>query len=122
MTYAERRTHSVRHKITLLPFREEFQEVPKFDKTTLPMRIKTVGTALFGPGRGWTVALARGLNMSRSQLFEYRIGRGKRDRDIDGEMLDLIDRERDANSARGMALTKLRNRLLSMRKEASDAA
>ncbi|WP_256805783.1 hypothetical protein [Bradyrhizobium sp. Bra64] len=91
-------------------------------KSTLPQRIEIVGSSLYGAGRGWTTALARGLKMSRSQLFEYRIGRGKRDRDLDGEMLDLIDRERDANSARGMALTKLRHRLLALRKGGVDAA
>jgi len=97
--------------------------VPKFDKTTLPLRIEIVGTGLFGPGRGWTTALARGLHMSRSQLFEYRRdGRVKSGRDIDGEMLALIDRERDAAAERGVALTKLRNHLLDMCKKASSDA
>jgi hypothetical protein len=91
-------------------------------KTTLPQRIELVGASLYGAGRGWTKKLAIGLCMSRSQLFEYRVGRGARDRDIDGEMLDLIDRERDANAERGVALTKLRNRLLSLRKGGRDAA
>lgn len=97
--------------------------MPKPKENTLPLRIEFVGTSLFGPGRGWTVTLARGLNMSRSQLFEYRrAGCIKSGRDIDGEMLALIDRERDAAAQRGVDLTKLRNRLLSMRKEGSDAA
>lgn len=96
--------------------------MPKPNKSTLPERIELVGAGIYGAGRGWTAALARGLRMSRSQLFEYRIGRGKRDRDLDGEMLELIDRERDANRARGVSLTRLRYRLLDMRKEHDDAA
>ncbi|MBB4377242.1 hypothetical protein [Bradyrhizobium sp. SBR1B] len=96
--------------------------MPKPQKSTLPERIELVGAALYGAGR-WTAALARGLRMSRSQLFEYRrAGRIKYGRDIDGEMLALIDRERDAAAERGVALTKLRNLLLVLRKGASDAA
>lgn len=98
----------------------------KENLTSLPDRIEYTGVSLYGAA-GWTVALARGLGMSRSQLFEYRIGRGKRDRDIDGELIDLIDRERGAASERGVALTKLRNRLIdlvgkSRKREKRDAA
>lgn len=96
--------------------------MPRPKKFTLSERIGLVSTGLFGAGRGRTTKLALGLRMSRSQLYEYLAGRGKRDRDIDGEMLDLINRERDANVERGVSLTKLRNRLLSLRKETSDAA
>lgn len=83
------------------------------EKTTLPQRIESVGTSIY-PGHGWTARLARGLGMSRSQLFEYRSGGGKHDRDIDGEMLALIDRERDDAAARGVALAKLRHHLLAL--------
>lgn len=82
--------------------------------TTLPQRIEYIGVGLYSR-RGWTTQLARGLGMSRSQLFEYRrAGRIKSDRDIDGELIALIDRERDAAAERGVALTKLRHRLLAL--------
>jgi hypothetical protein len=94
-------------------------ETPK----TLPERIEYVGTALYGTR--WTKRLAAGLRISRSQLYEYRVGRGNRDRNIDGELIDLIERERAASAARGMALTQLRNYIASLakaRKEKRDAA
>lgn len=98
----------------------------KENPTTLSQRIETVGTSVFGAGRGWTTALARGLKMSRSQLFEYRRG-ARTERDVDGMLLDLINRERDAAAARVSALTALRNQMLSLmararKQERRDAA
>jgi len=74
-------------------------------------RLQFSGIEMYGPD-GWTTRLARGLGISRSTLFEWRQGRHKHGRDIDGEIVDLIDRERDAVAARGMQLTRLRNKII----------
>jgi len=74
-------------------------------------RLRFAGVEMYGPD-GWTTRLARGLGISRSTLFEWRQGRHKHGRDIDGEIVDLIDRERDAVAARGMQLTRLRNMII----------
>jgi transcriptional regulator with XRE-family HTH domain len=92
--------------------------------TTLPQRIEHVGKTVFGE-HGWTLRLARAMGISRSQLFEFRNGRGNRDRDIDGELIDMI--ERDATALRGAMLTRLRNQLIGIvgkarKQEKRDAA
>lgn len=80
---------------------------------TLPERIEHVGVALYGQARrpGWTTRMAKGLGMSRSQLFEYRRPNGgKRDkaRDLDAELVALIERECALSQGRSAALTVLR--------------
>ncbi|WP_461331068.1 hypothetical protein [Bradyrhizobium diazoefficiens] len=92
---------------------------------TLSQRLEYVGVELFGP-HGWTGRLAKGLGIGRTMLWHYRNG-DRPDRDVDGMLLDLIDRERDAAAARVTALTALRNRMLVLigrarRQEKRDAA
>lgn len=83
-------------------------------------RIEWVGRSLYGAP--WRGRLAEGLRMSRVTLWSIMSGSRKSGRDIDGDMIGLIDRERDATVERATALTKLRNRLIAMRKEAGNAA
>ncbi|OSJ32550.1 hypothetical protein BSZ19_18540 [Bradyrhizobium japonicum] len=87
---------------------------------TLADRIDVVATTLYGAS-GRMSRLAAGLGISRSRLFDYRRGAGTA-RDIDGMMIDLIDRECDASTERVSTLTALRNRMLDLIKEKSDAA
>jgi hypothetical protein len=63
--------------------------------------------------------LAAGLGISRGTLGSVLRG-DRKSRDIDGGMLDLI--ERDAAAERDVALTKLRKALLSAIKRGRDAA
>jgi hypothetical protein len=77
--------------------------------TSLPDRIERVGKTVFGE-HGWTRRLAKAMGISRSQLFEFRNGRGNRDRDIDGELIDMI--ERDATALRGAMLARLGNQMI----------
>lgn len=79
--------------------------------TKLPQRLEFVGTGVYGSQ--WMTRLAAAIGVSRSMLFEYRHGR-RTDRDLDGRLLDLIERERDAASERGMMLTRLRTSLIAM--------
>jgi hypothetical protein len=84
------------------------KEVPN----TLAERIDGVATALFDAS-GRMTRLAAGLGISRSRLFDYRKG-ARTERDIDGMLIDLIDRERDAAAARVSMLTSLRNQMLGL--------
>jgi hypothetical protein len=78
-----------------------------------------VGPGLYGAF--WRRRLAAGLGISRVTLWSILSG-AKHNGDIDGAMLDLIDRERDATAERGIELTKLKRTLLSAIKGESDAA
>lgn len=77
----------------------------------MPGRLAYAGFGLYG--FCWKSRLAAGLGIGRRTLHQWMTG-GKRDpdRDIDGEIADLIDRERDVASERAVALTDLRNRFL----------
>lgn len=77
------------------------KESPK----NLAERIGLVASPLFGAS-GRVSKLAAGLGISRSRLFDYRRG-ARTARDIDGVLIDLI--ERDAAAAR---VTALRNQML----------
>ncbi|MCS3893435.1 transposase-like protein [Bradyrhizobium japonicum USDA 38] len=78
-----------------------------------PDRIAFVGFALYGDE--WKTRLAAGLGVSRSQFFEWRRGTPKTARrDIDGALIELIDRERDAANERGLVLSRLRATMLRM--------
>ena len=97
------------------------KEAPK----TLAERLDVVATTLYS-ATGRMTRLAVGLGISRSRLFDYRRG-ARTERDIDGMIVDLIDRERDAAAARVSALTSLRNQMLSLmararKQERRDAA
>ncbi|TWI70527.1 hypothetical protein IQ16_03700 [Bradyrhizobium huanghuaihaiense] len=88
-------------------------------------RIDVVATTVYG-AYGRMSRLAAGLGISRSRLFDYRRG-ARTSRDIDGMLIDLIDRERDAAAARVSALTALRNQMLGLiararKQERRDAA
>ena len=89
-------------------------------KKTLPQRLEMTGEQIYGSA--WRRRLAAGLGISRGTLWAILRGSRKSGLDIDGAMLDLIDRERDAASERGVALTRLRNSLLATIKGERDAA
>jgi hypothetical protein len=101
------------------------KDTQKTATTSLPERIELVGTTLYpGPG-GWTKRLAVSLGISRSQLFEYRRGgsvKVDRERNLDGELLELIDREIDRERAasfdRDALLVGLKRRLQKLVKRA----
>lgn len=80
--------------------------------TDVPGRLHYAGKYLYGTG--WRTRLAVGLDISRSTLFEWLRGNIKTDRDIDGEIVELLDRERDAASERGLELTALRRRFIAL--------
>lgn len=86
----------------------EVTQTPK----TLAQRLEYVGTALYGR-HGWTGRLAKGLGIGRTMLWHYRNGE-RPDRDIDGELLALIEREREATTMRAVELTKLRHRVVGL--------
>lgn len=79
------------------------KEAPK----KLAERIDVVATTLYGAS-GRLTRLAAGLGISRSRLLDYRRG-ARTERDIDGMIVDLIDRERGAAAARVSTLTALRH-------------
>lgn len=80
---------------------------------TLRERIKYVGVKLYG--ENWPSKLAAGLGLSRSQLFEWRVGSTKTTRrDVDSELIALVERERGAADARRLMLSRLRTALLRM--------
>lgn len=75
----------------------------------LPGRLRVAGQALYGST--WRARLAAGLGVSRSTLFEWMQGANKR-RDIDAELIDLLDCERDAANERGLEIAELRRRFI----------
>jgi hypothetical protein len=75
-------------------------------------RLRLAGEYLYATG--WRRRLAMGLQISRSTLFEWLRGNIKTDGDIDGEIVELLDRERDAASERGGELTALRRRFIAL--------
>lgn len=84
-------------------------------KNTLPVtiqgRLALVGRALYG--KAFRSKLAAGLNISRTTLWDWLRPGGKRldKRDIDGELIDLIECERDAADERSIELATLSKRL-----------
>ena len=88
---------------------------------TLPELIAWTGEGLYGPA--YKRKLAAGLGISRSTLRLWMLGFVSNTRDMESELLLLIDRERVATSGRGVDLTALRNALIaSSKKERSDVA
>ncbi|WP_038965589.1 hypothetical protein [Bradyrhizobium diazoefficiens] len=76
-----------------------------------PGRLEAVGTTLYGIS--WRSRLAAGLRVSRNTLHEWLGGSWTRARRyIDVELIDLLDRERDACAERGVEITALRRQLL----------
>jgi hypothetical protein len=78
----------------------------------LPGRIDLVGAALYG--KSWRRRLAQGLHISRSTLWQLLCGAGKRRRDVDGELIELLDCERDAASERSLQIAALRRRFMAI--------
>lgn len=74
---------------------------------TVHGRLTLVGKTLYG--KAFRAKLAAGLNISRSTLFEWMRGGGKR-RDIDADLIDLIECERDAADERSIELADLSKR------------
>jgi transposase-like protein len=68
-----------------------------------------VGTALYG--KSWRARLADGLNISRSTLWQWLSGAGRRS-GIDGDLIELLDCERDAASERALQISALRRRFV----------
>jgi transcriptional regulator with XRE-family HTH domain len=75
----------------------------------IPGRLAIVGVTLYG--KSWRRRLAEGLNISRSTLWQWLSGAGKR-RDVDGDLIDLLDSERDAASERALQIAELRRRFM----------
>ena len=78
-----------------------------------PGRISEVGVTLWG--RDYKRRLAAALNVSRTTLWKWMHGGGKR-RDIDGDLLELLETERDAASERELQIAQLRKRFLARRR------
>lgn len=79
--------------------------------TDVPERLEFYGTTIFG-AKCWRGKLAAGLSIAPSTLRLWLNGEYKSDRDIDGEVLDLIERERDVSAERNVELGELRKRIL----------
>jgi hypothetical protein len=80
--------------------------------TDLPGRIELVGATLYG--KSWRRRLAVALGVSRSTLWQLHRGAGKRRRDVDGELIELLDCERDAASERSLQIAALRRRFMAI--------
>ena len=78
-----------------------------------PGRISEVGTTLFG--RDYRRRLADALGISRTTLWKWLSGGGKR-RDIDADLEELLETERDAASERELAIANLRRRFIARRR------
>ena len=79
----------------------------------IPGRLALVGTVLYG--KSWRRRLAEGLHVSRSTLWEWLSGAGKR-RDIDADLIDLLDTERDAASEHSLQIAALRRRFITVKR------
>jgi hypothetical protein len=68
-------------------------------------------------GDNWRARLAAGLGICRTTLWAIMSDARKRgpQADIDGALIELVDRECEASAKRGASLSRLRNRLLTLR-------
>jgi hypothetical protein len=78
----------------------------------LPGQIEFVGACLYGAW--WRRRLALALGISRTTLHAWMKGLSKSDRDVAGELLFLVDKERGAAGVRSAQLTVLRNDLIAV--------
>ncbi|MGY3356421.1 hypothetical protein ACVWZK_003084 [Bradyrhizobium sp. GM0.4] len=78
--------------------------------TDPPGRLAFVGQALYGDR--WRKRLADALRISRSTLRCWLLGIREAECDIDCELLNLLDRERDLSAERVGEITALRRRIL----------
>ena len=74
---------------------------------TIQKRLTLVGRVLYG--RSFKARLAKGLNISRSTLFEWLRGSCSRST-IDTELIELIECERDAADKRSIEIAALSKR------------
>ncbi|MBR0995612.1 hypothetical protein JQ580_33400 [Bradyrhizobium japonicum] len=81
-------------------------------------RLELVGRALYGTH--WRKRLAEGLKVSRSTLHLW-LGGTRTDRDLDGELIELMDAERDACSERSIRITDIRRRMIMASNGGADA-
>ncbi|MCU1348961.1 MAG: hypothetical protein JWO56_1991 [Acidobacteria bacterium] len=72
-------------------------------------RLATVGAELYG--KSWRRRLAAGLGISRSTLHSWIRDASRTARDIDGELIRLLDAEREACTTRWLRLGAMRKRL-----------
>jgi transcriptional regulator with XRE-family HTH domain len=86
---------------------------------TVSGRLTLVGRTLFGTA--WRAKLAEALGISRSTLWQWLSDRGKSKVDIDAELIDLLDSQREEAHARGIMISNLRQKLIN-RKDRRDAA
>lgn len=78
-----------------------------------PGRIAEVGVTLWG--RDYRRRLAEALGISRTTLWKWLHGGGKR-RDIDADLEELLETERDAASDRQLKIADLRRRFIARRR------
>lgn len=76
---------------------------------TLPGRIEFVGERLYG--RDWRGAVAHALGVHRATLWRWLAGK-RTSRDIDTDLVALIDAERDVAAARSVEIGQLQRTLL----------
>ncbi|WP_375312832.1 hypothetical protein WHZ77_06010 [Bradyrhizobium sp. A5] len=82
----------------------------------LPGRLELVGTTLYGSQ--WRRRLAAGLRIGRATLHGWMTGAWEPVRDVDGELIALLDSERDAAAARGLQIASLRRMMIGARANA----
>ena len=76
---------------------------------TLPGRIEFVGEKLYG--RDWRGAVARGLGVHRATLWRWLAGK-RTSRDINADLVAMVDAERDVAAARSDEIGALQRTLL----------
>jgi hypothetical protein len=76
---------------------------------TLPGRIEFVGERLYG--RDWRGAVARGLGVHRATLWRWLAGK-RTSRDIDADLVAMVETERDVAAARSDEVGRLQRTLL----------
>ena len=80
---------------------------------TLPGRIEFVGERLYG--RDWRGAVARGLSVHRATLWRWLAGK-RTSRDIDTDLVAMVDAERDVAAARSDEIGRLQRTLFAFAK------
>ena len=81
---------------------------------TLPGRIEFVGEKLYG--RDWRGAVARGLGVHRATLWRWLAGK-RTSRDIDADLVAMVDAKRDVAAARSVEIGALQRALLAFVRE-----
>jgi hypothetical protein len=81
---------------------------------TLPGRIEFVGERLYG--RDWRGAVARGLGVHRATLWRWLAGK-RTSRDIDADLVAMVDAKRDVAAARSVEIGALQRALLAFVRE-----